>query len=98
KLKKKEWWLLATSPQRGIQIADGTLVMPIEGRNETGHRFATVMTSRDHGANWTVGTPTAVGCSECDVVELGNGSLMLNARHTELVPGESLARLVYVSG
>ncbi len=96
-LKQKEWWLLTTSPQHGIQIADGTLVMPIEGRGPTGHRFATIMTSRDHGEHWAVGTPTAHGCSECDIVELGDGSLMLNARHTEIVPGEALRRLVYVT-
>jgi sialidase-1 len=97
RLKQRAWWLLTTSPQPGFQKEDGTLVMPIEGRDETGHRFATIMTSRDHGENWTVGTPTAQGCSECDSVELGDGSIMLNARHTEVAPGEFLARLVYVT-
>ena len=32
-LKSAEWWLLAPSPQQGIQLTDGTLVMPCQGRD-----------------------------------------------------------------
>ena len=81
KLKRELWWLFAPSPQQGIQLVDGTLVMPSQGRNERGQEFSTIMISRDHGATWTVGTPAYVNGSECQVVQLGDGSLMLNMRN-----------------
>ena len=34
KLKKEEWILFAPSPQQGIALADGTLIMPGQGRDE----------------------------------------------------------------
>ena len=81
KLKKEAWWLLAPSPQQGINLADGTLVLPAQGRDEKGVPFATLMVSHDHGANWTVGTPAYSGGNECQAVELGDGSVMLNMRN-----------------
>jgi sialidase-1 len=81
KLKKEAWWLVAPSPQQGIQLADGTLVMPAQGRDEQGKEFSTLMTSNDHGANWAVATPAYSGGSECQAVQLGDGSLMLNMRN-----------------
>jgi len=81
KLKQEAWWLLAPSPQQGIQLADGTLVMPSEGRDEKGKEFSTILTSHDHGANWAVATPAYSGGSECQAVVLGDGSLMLNMRN-----------------
>ena len=79
-LKKAEWILLAPSPQAGITLRDGTVVMPGEGRDAEDRRFSTLIVSRDHGANWTVGTPSAVDNNECQVVELDDGSILLNAR------------------
>jgi sialidase-1 len=55
--------------------------MPSQGCDERGQEFSTVMTSRDHGATWTVGTPAYRGGSECQAVPLGDGSLMLNMRN-----------------
>ena len=81
KLKKEAWWLLAPSPQQGICLSDGTLVMPVEGRDEKGKPFATLMVSRDHGENWSVGEPSYSGGNECQAVQLGDGSIMLNMRN-----------------
>jgi len=81
KLKKKAWWLFAPSPQQGITLPNGTLVMPSQGRDAKGKEFSTIMVSRDHGANWRVGTPAYSGGSECQAVLLGNGSIMLNMRN-----------------
>jgi sialidase-1 len=81
RLKRPEWWLLAPSPQQGIALPDGTLVMPAQGRDAGGVPFATVMVSRDHGNAWEVGAPAASGVNECQVARLGDGSLMLNARN-----------------
>ncbi len=80
RLKQQDWILLAPSPQQGIAVADGTLVWPVQGRDAQDHHFSTVMTSRDHGATWTVGSALAVGNTECQAVVLGDGSLMLNCR------------------
>jgi sialidase-1 len=79
KLKRAEWILLAPSPQAGITLRDGALVMPGEGRDENDRQFSTLIVSRDHGATWTVGSP-AVGNNECQVVQLDDDSIMLNAR------------------
>lgn len=81
KLKKEAWWLFAPAPQQGINLADGTLVMPSQGRDEKGAPFSNVMYSRDHGKTWTVSTPAYSGGSECQAAELGDGSIMLNIRN-----------------
>ena len=93
KLKKAEWILIAPSPEAGITLRDGTLVLPGQGRDENDRRFSTLIVSRDHGATWTVGSPSAVGNTECQAVELDDGSIMLNAR-TERPTG---LRSVYVT-
>lgn len=80
KLKKEKWWLFAPSPQQGITLRDGTLVMPSQGRDEEGRPFSTIMTSQDHGATWEVGAIAGPGNSECQAVQLSDGSIMLNAR------------------
>jgi len=82
RLKEERWWLLAPAPQAGFTRADGTLVMPIQGRSGGGRleTFATIMTSRDGGANWSIGTFGYVGGNECQAAELSDGSIMLNVR------------------
>lgn len=81
KLKKEAWWLLAPGPNQGINLADGTIVMPAQGRDETGATFATIMASNDHGATWTVGAPAFMGGNECQAADLSDGSIMLNIRN-----------------
>jgi sialidase-1 len=83
KLKLADWKLIAPSPQSGIQLDDGTLVMPVEGRNARDAEFSTIMISRDHGQTWSVGSPSPTKTSECQAVLLGDGSIMLNARNEE---------------
>ena len=53
---------------------------PGEGRDAKDRLFSTLIVSRDHGASWTVGSPSATGNNECEVVELDDGSIMLNSR------------------
>jgi len=79
-LKREEWVLFAPSPQGGIALRDGTLVMPSQGRNEEGTPFSNIMYSKDHGRSWTVSNPAVIGSSECQAVQLDDGSLMLNMR------------------
>lgn len=84
-LKQESWWLFAPAPQSGLSLADGTLVMPVQGR--TGRdklaTFATIMVSRDHGKSWTVGQPGYTGGNECQAAQLGDGSIMLNIRNDQ---------------
>ena len=83
KLKDEAWWLLAPSPQSGLCLSDGTLVMPVQGRiaRDKLATFATIMVSRDHGKSWTVGQPAFAGGNECQAALLTDGSIMLNMRN-----------------
>lgn len=83
KLKQESWWLLAPAPQSGFTLPDGTLVMPMQGRDGGGplETFATIMISRDHGATWIMGKPGYSGGNECQAAPLGDGSIMLNIRN-----------------
>lgn len=78
--KNPKWILYAPSPQSGIALRDGTLVMPAEGRDENDRRFSNLLVSRDRGKNWTVSNIAARESTECQVVELSDGLLMLNSR------------------
>jgi len=78
--KKQDWILYAPSPQQGIALADGTLVMPTQGRDENDRFFSNLLISRDHGKTWTVSSKASLGNTECQAVELRDGSIMLNCR------------------
>jgi len=91
-LKKEAWWLLAPAPQQGINMPDGKLVMPMQGRDENGVPFATIMVSGDHGKTWTLGAPSHSRGNECQAARLSDGSIMLNIRN-----GTVKYRAVYVT-
>ncbi len=78
--KKEEWWLYAPAPGHGITLKDGTLVLPTQGRDETGAAFSNITWSKDGGKTWTAGNPAAKRTTECMAVELSDGSIMLNMR------------------
>ncbi len=81
--KKKAWWLWAPAPGNGITMADSTLVMPTQGRDKDGKPFSNITWSKDGGKTWTTSIPAAetpLGTTECAVVQLSDGSLMLNMR------------------
>ncbi|MEO1995013.1 MAG: exo-alpha-sialidase [Planctomycetaceae bacterium] len=78
--KQKDWILYAPSPQQGIALSDGTLVMPTQGRDENDGHFSNLLVSTDHGKSWTVSAKASIGNTECQAVQLGNGSIMLNSR------------------
>lgn len=91
-LKKEAWWLLAPAPQQGINMPDGKLVMPMQGRDENGVPFATIMVRADHGKTWTLGAPAHSRGNECQAARLSDGSIMLNIRN-----GTVKYRAVYVT-
>jgi sialidase-1 len=78
--KKKEWWLWAPAPGAGITMKDGTLVFPTQGRNQTGLPFSNITYSKDGGKTWITSNQAFSNTTECAVVELKEGELMLNMR------------------
>ncbi|TJZ59911.1 exo-alpha-sialidase [Sphingobacterium olei] len=81
--KQKDWWLWAPAPGNGISLSDGTLVMPTQGRDSSGKPFSNITYSKDGGATWHASNPALRvegGTTECAVVQLSNGDLMLNMR------------------
>ncbi len=88
-IKDPEWQLLLQGPGRGITMHDGTLVFPaqfkadigvqaIDGGKYTCH--STIVYSQDGGNSWHIGTGAKSNTTEAQVVELADGSLMLNMR------------------
>lgn len=80
KTKRPEWWLFAPAPGQGITLTDGTLVFPTQGRDENGLPFSNITYSKDHGKTWVTNNPAYQDVTECSVVQLGDGALMLNMR------------------
>ena len=78
--KDSKWILFAPSPQQGIALRDGTLVMPTQGRNEADRHFSNLLISKDHGKSWTVSAAASYDNTECQAVQLADDSLMLNCR------------------
>lgn len=78
--KRPEWWLYAPAPGHGIALTDGTLVFPTQGRDENGVSFSNITWSKDGGKTWTASNPAYKDVTECMVVQLTDGSLMLNMR------------------
>jgi len=92
-VKKGDWNWYATGPGNGIQLKrgkhQGRLVIPCDHR-VSGHKDdkqswqqsgrSHVIYSDDHGQSWQLGGVTDFGMNECAVVELTDGTLMLNSR------------------
>ncbi len=87
-VKKPEWHFLLQGPGAGITMKDGTIVFAAQyqdsdkkpdGRKK-GTPFSTILYSKDHGETWKVGTGIKSNTTEAQVVELKDGSLMLNCR------------------
>jgi sialidase-1 len=84
-IKDPAWRLVFNGPGAGICMKDGTLVFPAQfraadGGETQGKPFSTIISSRDRGATWTIGTGARIDTTEAQVVELEDGSLMLNCR------------------
>jgi sialidase-1 len=81
--KKEEWWLFAPAPGQGITLEAGTLVFPTQGRDKNGETFSNITWSKDGGKSWTTSNPAYSNTTENMVVQLSDGSIMLNARYNE---------------
>jgi len=82
-IKQPDWCLVLASPGRGITMRDGTLVMPSQFQDTLANKrmpHSTIIYSKDRGATWKIGTGARSNTTECRIVELTDGSLMLNMR------------------
>ncbi len=79
-VKDPKWMLLFQGPGNGISMRNGTLVFPAQFRDAKGMPHSTILYSADHGKTWKVGTGAKANTTEAAVVELQDGSLMLNMR------------------
>jgi sialidase-1 len=80
-VKKRDWTWYATGPGVGIQTRSGRLVIPCDNKVAgTKARQSHVIFSDDSGKSWKLGGVVGPGCNESQVVELADGSLMLNMR------------------
>ena len=77
-VKKELDKFICPCPGRGIQMKDGTLVVPVQCRDSSRIFYATVTYSRDHGEHWQTANPSGTGGGESAVIERNDGSLMLN--------------------
>lgn len=94
-VKKDEWTLILAGPGNGICTKDGVIVFPAQiwqnGANPVCR--STICYSKDGGKKWKMAPPIPAKTSECQVVELEDGTLMLNCRN-EARTGK---RVVYVT-
>ncbi len=79
-VKNPSWRLFFQGPGMGISLHDGTLVFPAQYRDVAGMPFSTLIYSKNHGQTWQTGTGAKSNTTEAQVVELNDGSIMLNMR------------------
>ncbi|MDP3916126.1 MAG: sialidase family protein [Bacteroidota bacterium] len=107
-IKDPAWQLLLQGPGRGITMTDGTLVFPAQFKAELGTKaldggqftcHSTIVYSKDQGNTWQIGTGAKSNTTEAQVVELADGSLMLNMRddRNRTDKGETNGRAVAVT-
>jgi len=88
-IKNPAWQLLLQGPGRGITTREGMLVFPAQFKADIGEKaidggpftcHSTIVYSKDGGNSWHTGAGAKSNTTEAQVVELADGSLMLNMR------------------
>lgn len=88
-IKNPAWQLLLQGPGRGISMKNGTLIFPAQFKADLGEKaidggqftcHSTIVYSTDHGQSWKIGSGAKSNTTEAQVVELSDGTLMLNMR------------------
>ena len=83
-VKRKDWTWYVAGPGCGIQLADGRLIIPcdhrVAGERDAKASRSHVIYSDDHGKTWQIGGAAEERTNECQVVELDDGTLLLNMR------------------
>lgn len=79
-MKDPKWKLMFNGPGKGITMRDGTLVFAGQYKDENNMPHSTIIYSKNKGETWEIGTGAKSNTTEAQVVELNDGSLMLNMR------------------
>lgn len=84
-IKKDEWTLILAGPGCGICTGKGVLVFPAQiwDTKKKEPSQSTICYSEDNGKTWHYGEGVPYRSSECQVVELQDGSLMLTCRNEQ---------------
>lgn len=94
-IKQKEWRLLFNGPGAGIQLTDGTLVFPAQFKDANSKPSSCFIYSKDQGENWHI-SPAAIPdtprTSESQIVQLGDGSLLMTMRNETRNPQRAWSR------
>ena len=82
-IKKEEWTTILAGPGNGIVTSKGVIVFPAQiwQRGANPNCMSTICYSTDGGKNWVYGNGVPHKTSECQVVELQDGSIMINCRN-----------------
>jgi sialidase-1 len=107
-IKNSAWQLLLQGPGRGITMTDGTLVFPAQFKADLGTKsldggqytcHSTIVYSKDQGKTWQIGNGAKTNTTEAQVVELSDGSLMLNMRddRNRTEKGETNGRAIAIT-
>jgi sialidase-1 len=93
--KQAGWGWYATGPGNGIQTRSGRLIIPCDHRRFAGQaRHSHVIYSDDAGRTWKLGGSAQRDTNECAVVELRDGSLLLNMRSYHGLNRRAIARSI----
>lgn len=82
-LKKPEWDYLVTAPGNGIQTKSGRLIIPTYSSRNLIISACQVVYSDDHGKTWKIGNSIGEYNGEPQIVELEDGTLMMNMRQVK---------------
>ncbi len=82
-LKKPDWDFIVSAPGNGIQTKDGKLIVPTYSSRLKGNiNGCQIIYSDDHGNTWEIGQSIGEYNVEPQIVELTDGTLMMNMRQT----------------
>lgn len=82
-VKRPGWRICFQGPGNGIQLRDGTLVIPAQYREaEGGHPRSCFIWSADAGETWEISAPAVpdISSSESQIAQLADGALLLSMR------------------
>lgn len=78
---RRDWTWYGTGPGVGVQLKDGRLVIPCyHAEKDTQTYRSHMIYSDDQGKNWRRGDSVGEDCSECQIAQKQDGSLLLSAR------------------
>ncbi|GGK33989.1 hypothetical protein GCM10007962_30550 [Yeosuana aromativorans] len=82
-IKNPKWLCALGAPGRGIQMTNGTIVVPAYYRSYGDEKLLNsyLFYSKDHGKTWEYSNTPAENTTECTIVETADGRLMLNMRN-----------------